>query len=319
MKRTLIQIDSSKLSIGRDAALRFRWRLPGDEGESAADAELVASVRQYGLIDPPILYGKASVVVCGHRRIAAALHAGIERIDAFVMNEESATKDEIASLWLEDVRYGAELSDLERIILTVKCREFLAEGFKASFDQLEVAVGKSLSDDYLDSIGKLLDLPEEILDSLHDGKLSTGDLLSLGTVDRDRAARIIAGSGLGRKDRREAVRTMLRLQDLGAEAWGYFIEDYEKSGGPLLEVLRAAAFPSLDNDLDRIDEIVKSIGLPQGAAIHPPENLEGGSYGMSTRIRDEHSFDLLLSKLRRALDDGKIKQLLDILKGKQKR
>ena len=210
------------------------------------------------------------------------------------MNEESATKDEIASLWLEDVRYGAELSDLERIILTVKCREFLAEGFKASFDQLEVAVGKSLSDDYLDSIGKLLDLPEEILDSLHDGKLSTGDLLSLGTVDRDRAARII-------------------------EAWGYFIEDYEKSGGPLLEVLRAAAFPSLDNDLDRIDEIVKSIGLPQGAAIHPPENLEGGSYGMSTRIRDEHSFDLLLSKLRRALDDGKIKQLLDILKGKQKR
>ena len=318
MERTLTSIDPSKLPLGRDAALRFRWRLPGDEGESAPDTELVESVRQYGVIDPPILYGKAPVVVIGHRRLAAARQVGLEKIDAFIITEGAATRDEIASLWLEDVRHGATLTDLEKITLTVKCREFLAEGFEVPLGRLETAAGKTLSKDYLEATGRLLELPEDILDSLHDSRLSTGDLLSLGNGDIEKPARILAGSGLNRKEQREAVRIMLRLKDMGDDVWESFAKDYEVRGVGLLEALAATAYPSLDRDLERRGKIVKDMRLPPGAAIHPPEHLEGGSYRLAARIRDESTLSELLNKLQAALDDGKIKQLLDILKGKQR-
>jgi ParB-like chromosome segregation protein Spo0J len=319
MERILTLIDPSKLPLERDAALRFRWRLPGDDGAAAADSELIASVRQYGVIDPPILYGKTPIVVLGHRRLAAARQAGLERIDAFIVPAGAATRDEIASLWLEDMGQGAALSDLEKVTLTVKCREFLAEGFEVLLDRLEAAMGKALSIDYLDATGRVLELPEDILDSLHEGRLSTGDLLSLWSSDIEKTARILAGSSLNRKEQREAVRIMLRLKDMESEVWESFAKDYEMRGGDLLETLTAAAYPSLDRDLERIVKIVKGMGLPPGAAIHPPEHLEGGSYRLMARIRDGHSLAELLNKLRAALDDGRITQLLDILKGKQKK
>jgi ParB-like chromosome segregation protein Spo0J len=319
MDRILISADPSKLDTGRAATLRFRWRLPGEENESAADVELVSSIRKHGILDPPILYGEPPITVCGHRRIAAARAAGLEKIDAFVIEEPGTTREEIASLWLEDVRYGAEPSDLEKIMLTVKCRSFLGDTFASSLEALEAAVGKSLSDEYLDAAVKLLDLPEDILDSLHAGELSTGDLISLGAIDTKRAARILYGSGLGRKDKREAIRTMLRIHDSGAGTWESFAEDYEKNGGPLLEKLRAAAYPSLTGDLARIDEIVKSMGLQQGTSIQPPENLEGGSYRLDARICDTRSFDLLIEKFRNAIDEGKIERLLDIVKGRKEK
>lgn len=305
--------------MGRDAALRFRWRLPGDDAAPPADAELAVSVRRHGLIDLPILYGKAPIVVCGHRRLAAAVQAGLEKVDAFIVAEAAATRDEIASLWLEEVRYGAALSDLEKITLTVKCRGFLAERFETSLDRLEAAVGKALSSDYLEATRRLLVLSEDILDSLHEGRLSTGDLLSLGADDLETAARILAESGLGRKEQREAVRIMLRLQDMGRETWESFVKNHEMRGGELIQDLTAAAYPSLDRDLGRIGEIVREMKLPPGAAVRPPEHLEGGGYSLRARIRDEGALEELLRKLHRALDDGKIEQLLDILKGKQKK
>ena len=319
MKRILISTDPSKLETGRNAVFRFRWRLPGDDHQSAGDADLTASVQNHGLIDPPTLYADPPIVVCGHRRIAAARAAGLDKIELFVIAANAATKAEIASLWLEDVGHGAALSDLEKITLTVKCREFLAEGFEVSLDRLEAAVGKALSNDYLDATGRLLELPDDILDSLHEGRLSTGDLLSLWSSDIERAARILAGSGLGRKDSREAVRIMLRLKDMGHEVWESFAKDYQMRGGDLLETLTAAAYPSLDRDLERIGKIVKGMSLPPGAAIHPPEHLEGGSYRLMARMRDERTLDILLRKLQAALDDGRITQLLDIRTGRQKK
>ncbi len=316
MYRIQISADPSKLEIDRAAPLRFRWRLPGEENESAADVELVSSIRKQGIIDPPILYGEQPIAVCGHRRVAAARAAGIEKIDAFLIDESAATKDNITSLWLEDVRYGAELSDLEEIILAAKCRTFLGDAFAASREELETAVGRSLSAEYLEATGRLLDLPKDILDSLHEGRLSTGNILSLGNHDTERASRILAMSGLGRKDKSEAVRMMMRIQDIGPPAWESFIEEYEKKGGALLEVLRAITCPSLADDLSRIGDIVKAMGLPQGSAIHPPENLEGGSYRLNARIRNEQTYEILLQKLKAALEDGKIERLLDIIKGR---
>ena len=57
------------------------------------------------------------------------------------------------------------------------------------------------------------------------------------------------------------------------------------------------------------------LGLPTGASLQPPENLEGGGYRLNSRIRDEKEMEELLRKLGSALERGDIERLLGILRG----
>ena len=51
-----------------------------------SDPELVASIRVHGILQPPLVYadGADLVLVAGHRRTAAAIEAGLERIEVVV-------------------------------------------------------------------------------------------------------------------------------------------------------------------------------------------------------------------------------------------
>ncbi len=53
---------------------------------AAPDPELVASIRVHGILQPPLVYadGDDLVLVAGHRRTAAAIEAGCERIEVVV-------------------------------------------------------------------------------------------------------------------------------------------------------------------------------------------------------------------------------------------
>ncbi len=335
MKKTCVTIDPSSLQIGRDAPFRFRRFLPREEGPVAGhppagsarsidDEALVESITRCGVLHPPLLLGEPGegppVVVCGYRRIAAAQVAGIDSIDAFSI--EAAPAD-VIPLWLEETCFGAPLSDLELILLITKYRALSGDSFDSG--RLSDVAGRNLSLSYIEKVLRLLELPEKILNALHDGRLSTGDLLILSeskAIDPTRAAGLIAGAALKRAERREAVRLILRLGDLG------IFEEFEKKLGAredgeapgtgemdLLPVLRAACNPSLERDLGRIEEIVTRLGLPTGASLQPPENLEGGDYRLTVRIRNERELEELLEKLRAALDRGDVAHLLDILRG----
>ena len=335
MKKTCVTIDPSSLQIGRDVPFRFRRFLPGEGGPVAGhpvagsswridDEALVGSITRCGVLHPPLLLGEPGggppVVVCGHRRIGAAQAAGIDSIDAFSI--EAAPKD-VIPLWLEDVRFGAALSDLELISLISKYRALSGDAFDS--DRLSDIAGRNLSLSYIEKVLRLLELPGDVLDALHEGRLSTGDLLILfesKAIDAGRAAGFLAGAALKRAERREAVRLILRLGDLGI--FDEFVEKlYAQEDGEapgtgeidLLPALRTACTPSLERDMGRIEEIVTRLGLPTGASLQPPENLEGGDYRLTTRIRNERELEELLEKLRTALERGDIGKLLGILKG----
>ena len=320
MKQTYATIDPSSLQIGRDAPFRYRRFLPGEPASGAGPSTdndlLVESIGQCGLLHPPLLLEESEgrrTVVCGHRRIAATRIAGIRSISAISIE---ASLEEIAPLWLEEARFGAPLSDLEIILLSRKCRTLTQELQGTAKDQLSRVAGRNLSEEYLDRTGMLLELPDDILEALHRGDLSTGDLLLLSgseTIDMARAAGILAGAALKRGERREAVRLLLRIGDMGA--WHEFEKACSECGSDLLPALRAACHPSLERDRRRIEELVDRLGLPTGASLQPPENLEGGGYRLNSRIRDEKEMEELLRKLGRALERGDIERLLGILRG----
>jgi len=315
MKKSFVTIDPSLLPIGPEAPFRFRRFLPGEEGAGPDDA-LAESIGRCGLLHPPFILEESGngppVVVCGHRRVAAARIAGIESIDAISLD---ANSEEAIPLWLEEARLGEPLSDLELLLLISKCLALSDDAFIT--DRLSDIAGRNLSPSYIERALRLLELPDSILDALHDGRLSTGDLLMLSeseSIDPVRAAGLLAGAALKRAERREAVRLLLRLGDLGI--WDEFERARGGSGDDLMTALRAACTPTLERDLGRIAALIGDLGLPTGASLQPPENLEGGHYRLTARVRDERELDDLLEKLRAALDRGDIKRLLDILKGR---
>lgn len=316
MKKHHATIDPSSLRIGRDAPFRYRRYLPGEASAGAepppCDTALVESVARCGLLHPPLILGEPPAVLCGHRRIAAARIAGLTSIDVLSLD---ASPEEAIPLWLEDARYGIPLSDLELILLISRYRTLSGEAFDTG--RLSAMAGRDLSPPHVERLERLIELPDDVLDALHGGRLSTGDLLTLSesdAIDPVRAARLLAGASLKRAERREAARLILRLGDLGN--WNEFEEAGVGKDGGLLHALRASCTPTRERDMVRIEEIADRLGLPAGASLQPPENLEGGGYRLSARIRDERELDELLGKLRAALERGDIGRLLDILKGR---
>ncbi len=322
--RRLEIIDPSHIDTGPDAPLRFRRHLPGENNECKADGELTHSIRRCGILQPPLLMGDVQtapdsvLVIQGHRRLAAARAAELPTIEALVLSEGTLAKQELAACWLEEATSGKPLSELEQILLTRKCATFVGDTYTELLPYLSRAVGRRLSPGFIEQTWKLLTLDEATLELFHRGAVSTGDLFILSgheVIETSEAVRLLSGEKLNRREQKEAVRLMIRIGDRGREKWERFTAGYRAGSRPLLDALHETCYPTLSHDMEAIEAVVREIGLPPGAGIQPPQNLEGGSYRLTVRIRDERILAGTLQKLHNALAKGAIARLLRILKG----
>ena len=78
------------------------------------DAQLTASIKAVGLIQPPLVLqdGKKLVIVAGHRRVAAAVAAGLAEIPVLVQSEADAAIDPMRSISENVIR--AEMGQVDR-------------------------------------------------------------------------------------------------------------------------------------------------------------------------------------------------------------
>ncbi|MCD6379812.1 hypothetical protein J7M07_05135 [bacterium] len=304
----------------------MRKHLPGEKAESKSDQRLSVSVAELGLLHSPALLQSDNgnpedgIVIFGHRRIAAAAAAGVKKINAVIFSVSGAKINEIIALRLEELSSGAALSELEEIITIDKITAFSGRPAEEMLPLLSKSYGRKLSRDYLYRLINLLKLEDNILEALHTGEISTGDLLALSEhphIDQTKAALLLAGETLNRGKQKEAVRLILYLADQGMGRWDKFLSDFRSGEDSLLESLHNACYPALQSDLKNISTIIEGIGLPRDAIITPPCNLEGGHYTLRIKIRDEKSFSNILTKLGKFSKENGILTLLDILKGKK--
>lgn len=319
-----ITLSPRRIRTGQESPLRVRKILPGEDSHSARDAELISSLSEVGLLHPPLLFESkregSLTVVFGHRRIAAAAACGIDNITASVIKHDHADTLVIISLRSREIAYGAPLSELEKIIALRKIISFSGKQPEGLLEHLSICYGRRLSADYILRLIDLLELDQDTLDALHRGEVTTGDLILLSEhpiLDADSAVSCLKGKSLSRGKQREAVNLMLYLADQGRERWERFYSQFTGKGQLLLPALRSACRPDLENDWERIGSIISSMNLPAGADIKPPENLEGQNCRLSIRFHDEPSLSEIMNKVEKARLDGKVKKLLDILKGKE--
>ncbi len=313
--------DICALELGPDAPFRFRWTLPGEEGSAAPDAALTESITRLGMISPPVLAGTGNSldVVSGFRRIAAARAAGLGKIRALVIDTRAEGRFAALPVWLESSPHGHPLSEMEKLILASKTLAIAGDRIAESLPLLSRLFGRKITPDFLDRLAGLSRLDADVRLAIHEGRVSPGDLLQLGVhpgIDLEDAARMLAGSGLSRSGRREAVRGMLSMADNGRDLFARFAEEYDPQEAPLDEAVRSITHPRMNDDISFLKRTVSEIELPPAASVHFPENLEGNCFSVEIRVREGDDLRISLSRLNEALEDGLVESILEALRGR---
>lgn len=151
---------------------------PRRQFDEDALAELTASVKAYGVIQPIIVIEQDGdyQIVAGERRYRAAAAAGLKTIPAIIRSMTDQHKLEVALI--ENI----QRRDLN-VIETATAYAKLRDQFQLSHEAIGQRVHKSASS--VNNTIRLLKLPKEVLLKVADGTLSEGQVRPLISLDRD--------------------------------------------------------------------------------------------------------------------------------------
>jgi ParB family chromosome partitioning protein len=166
--------------------VRPNSRQPRTHFDESALAELAASIREHGIIQPLIVTEAADgsyELIAGERRWRAAQLAGVERVPVLV---RETTAQQLLELALIENVQRADLSALEE----ARAYQALKDDFGLSDEQIARRIGKNTREAVANT-RRLLQLPPEAQDALLKGQISAGHgraLLKLKSPEQQLAA-----------------------------------------------------------------------------------------------------------------------------------
>jgi ParB family transcriptional regulator, chromosome partitioning protein len=195
------------------SAIERNPRQPRQVFDEEALAELVHSIREFGLMQPIVVRGMSGQpgryqLVMGERRWRAAQEAGLATIPAIV--RETADDSMLRDALLENI-HRAQLNPLEE----AAAYQQLLDEFEVTHDELAARIGRSRP--LITNMIRLLRLPIAVQRRVAAGVLSAGHARALLSLDagpeaqEELAARIVA-EGLSVRATEEAV-TLANRED----------------------------------------------------------------------------------------------------------
>lgn len=250
--------------------IRRNEEQPRSRFDDETIAELAASIRTYGVIQPVVVRQLPTgvyQVVAGERRLRAARLAGLEVVPAIVRDVDETGALELAlveNLQREDLNPIDEAHGYESLME-------LSGATQADVSE-RVGRGRSTVANAL----RLLELPPDVQEMLSEGKLSAGHgraLLGFGTAEDVReGARKAVARGLsvrelealsrGKRRRKKATRKR-RTEDPVLREWE---ERLQRTLGTQVRIERMGIEGTIrieyysDEDLERILEVLGSLG-----------------------------------------------------------
>jgi len=145
------------------------------EVEDEGILELAESIRRVGMLVPVVVCrrGDSFVLIAGHRRIAAARSAGLHDVPAVVREAEGASAKEVS--FAENL-FRKDLSPIE---LAAAIKDCLDVG-TLTIDELAAGLHRSVH--WVQAQVALLAWPDEVLEAIHNGKISVSAAANLAGV-----------------------------------------------------------------------------------------------------------------------------------------
>ncbi len=170
--------------------------------------ELTNSIKEHGVLQPLIVTEKRDgtyELIAGERRLRASRRAGLATVPALVRTTTEHEKLELAII--ENVQ-RVDLSPIDEAFSYKR----LYDEFGLTMDQVATRVGKSRP--HVSNMIRLLDLPEEAMDALGQGKITMGKaraLLSLATeAEQISVLHSMLGEGMTTRQVEAAVQSKQR-------------------------------------------------------------------------------------------------------------
>ncbi len=192
----------TELALDELTPNRYQPRVDFDAAELA---ELAASIRAQGLIQPILVVRRAEggyAIVAGERRWRAAREAGLARVPV-VVREKLSEREFLEAALVENLQ-RADLNAIEE----AEAFERMHREFGLSHQEIGERIGKSRS--AVSNRLRLLGLPEEVRSMIRQGRLSAGQarpLLGLASDrERVRMARRAVEEGLNARQLEAATR-----------------------------------------------------------------------------------------------------------------
>lgn len=166
---------AGRLLVNLDKIRKNDWQ-PRHEFDATAHEELVASVREHGILQPLLVRpeGEAYQLIAGERRLRAATAVGLKQVPVTVVNTSDTGALELALV------ENLQRQDLN-IIEEADGYKLLADRFGMTQERISERVGKSRA--AVANALRVLALPEEIRRMLIDGRLSAGHAKVIAGLD----------------------------------------------------------------------------------------------------------------------------------------
>lgn len=158
-KGPVVELDISNIESNEDQ--------PRKEFEKEALVELRNSIRQYGIIQPIVVRKKNDKyeIIAGERRWRAAKEANLKKVPCII--KEVDDKQALKLALIENIQ-RENLNPIEE----AHAYKSLLDNYSLTQEEIALAVGKSRS--YIANTLRLLNLDNEIMDYVQQGKISSG-------------------------------------------------------------------------------------------------------------------------------------------------
>lgn len=151
---------------------------PRRDFDEARLKDLSESIRMYGVLQPLVVTRKEFTkddgglaveyeLIAGERRLRASKLAGLQQVPALIRSGDQSDKMKLELAIIENLQ-REDINSVDR----ARAFKRLADEFAMKHVQIAEKVGKSR--EYVSNTLRILDLPEEILTALSEGKLSEG-------------------------------------------------------------------------------------------------------------------------------------------------
>lgn len=174
-----------KIAIDKLAPNQYQ---PRKEFAEEALADMAASIKQYGVLQPLIVAqhrsenGEEYMLIAGERRWRASKLAGLTHVPAIVRTMQDLERLEVALI--ENVQ-RVDLSPLEQ----AESIEYLHRQFGASYADIAKRLGKANST--VTNIARLMQLPEDGKAALRSGKITEGHARAVLSLKDDPAQQTV--------------------------------------------------------------------------------------------------------------------------------
>lgn len=292
-------------------------------------AFLISSIREAGVINPPILQKKKNGfrIVVGFKRLRILQTLKVAEVDAFVV--EAAESDlDVLLLAVRDRTSAGRLDAIELSLFIHKLQNNFGMSREDVIKHYLPLAGYGRNPRVFDLYANLHRLPAEWQEAVRSDQTPVdlaNDLLEHPADERCEFFNLFQSLRLGKNRQREFV---LLISDLARIAKTSIVKLFDSA--PVRDILNdekqtpsqkadrlkkwlwRERYPRFARASEAFAALLKDQKLPAGLSIQPPPWFEGERFSASFFFATEVEFRDHVTALQRLLDDGVVKKIIDM-------